>query len=317
MPQPTASDVHVDRPLTNVSLAYIQQASDFIATQFAPIIPVDRKTDTYYTYTKNDWFRDEAQLRADGVPSAGSGYGLSTAQYSCDVFAFHKDIGPQAMANADPAINLEREAAMLVTQRMLIRQERQWATDCFAASIWGTDSTPSNLWSDYAASDPIGDVETGKRTVLVNTGFLPNTLVLGYDVFIKLKNHPDIIDRIKYTSAETVTLDVLARYFEVDRVMVAKAVYASNNEGETAAYSFVHGKHALLAYVAPNPGLMTPSAAYTFVWRGVSMGLGANVAITREVIPNTRGAIRVEGEAAWDNKIVATDLGYFFQSVVS
>ena len=317
MAQPAASDVHVDRPLTNVSLAYIQQASDFIATQFAPMIPVDRKTDTYYTYTKNDWFRDEAQLRADGVQSAGSGYGLSTAQYSCDVFAFHKDIGPQAMANADPAVNLEREATLLVTQRMLVRQERQWAQDCFATGIWGNDVTPSNLWSDYAASDPISDVETGKRTVLVNTGFLPNTLVIGYDVFIKLKNHPDIIDRIKYTSSETVTLDVLARYFEVDRVMVAKAVYATNVEGETAAYSFVHGKHALLAYVAPNPGLMTPSAAYTFVWRGVSMGLGVNVAITREPIPNTRGAIRIEAEAAWDNKIVATDLGYFFNGAVS
>jgi hypothetical protein len=317
MPQPTVSDIHIDRPLTNVSLAYIQSATDFIATQFAPIIPVDRKTDTYFTYTKNDWFRDEAKPRADGTQSAGSGYGLSTAQYSCDVFAIHKDIGPQAMANADPGINLEREAAMLVTQRMLIRQERQWATDCFGAGIWSTDVTPSNLWSDYANSDPINDVETGKRTVLANTGFLPNTLVLGYDVFIKLKNHPDIIDRIKYTSAETVTLDVLARYFDIDRVLVAKAVYATNIEGETAAYSFVHGKHALLAHVAPNPGLLTPSAAYTFVWRGVSMGLGANVAITREVLPGTRGAVRIEAEAAWDNKIVAPDLGYFFNAVVA
>lgn len=317
MAQPTSSAVHVDRPLTNVSLAYIQSADSFIATQFAPMIPVDRQTDKYFTYTKNDWFRDEAQLRADGTESAGSGYGLSTDSYSCDVFAFHKDIGPQAMANADPAVNLEREATLLVTQRMLMRQERQWAQDCFAASIWGTDATPTNLWSDYAASDPIADVETGKRTVLANTGFVPNTMVLGYDVFMKLKNHPDIVDRIKYTSAEVVTPALLARYFELDRILVAKAVYATNVEGETAAYSFVHGKHALLAYVAPNPGLLTPSAAYTFVWRGVSMGLGANVAITREPIPNTRGAVRVEGEAAWDNKIVATDLGYFFSGAVA
>lgn len=317
MPQPTESQVHANRPLTNISLAYIQSQSAFIATQFAPMIPVDSKSDTYYTYTKNDWFRDEAQIRADGAPTAGSGYGLSTATYSCDVFGFHKDIGPQAMANADPAINLDREATLLVTQRLLIRAERQWAADMFVTGIWGTSTTPSNLWSDYNASNPIGDVRTGKRTVLVNTGFMPNTLVLGYDVYIALQDHPDLVDRIKYTTSDTVTREVMARYFEVDRILVAQSVYATNLEGETAAYDFVQGKHALLAYVAPSPGLLTPSAAYTFVWRGIPGGIGASALITREDIPLSGGAVRVEGQMAFDNKLVATDLGYMFVSVVS
>jgi hypothetical protein len=31
MPNPTAGDVHVNRPLTNISIAYMQDAAGFVA----------------------------------------------------------------------------------------------------------------------------------------------------------------------------------------------------------------------------------------------------------------------------------------------
>ena len=96
MGQPTRSQVHaIDVPLTNVSTAYWQDDDQFIATKVFPVIPVEHKTDKFYTYTKADWFRDEAKPRADASESAGSGWGMSTGSYSCDVFALHKDIGDQ------------------------------------------------------------------------------------------------------------------------------------------------------------------------------------------------------------------------------
>src|SRR5262249_48040500 len=111
---------------------------------------------------------------------------------------------------------------------------------------------------------------------------------------------------------------VLAKIFGVDQVLVAKAIKATNVEGETAAYSFTHGKHALLCYTAPNPGILTPSAGYTFMWRGVSIGLGTDVAISRIPMPWLgAGTERVEGQIAFDNKVVATDLGYFFNGAVA
>lgn len=318
--QPSKTQVHaVDVPLTNVSTAYLQSDERFIATKVFPVVPVEKQTDKYYTYTKNDWFRDEATKRADASESDGSGYGLSTDSYSCDVFALHKDIGNQSRANADPQIDLDREAALFLTQRMLLRQEIQWVADAFGPGIWGTTATPANLWSDFTASDPIEDVETAKETILSTTGQMANTLVLGYQVYRKLKNHPDIIDRIKYTTGvtgRTVTPELLASMFDVERVFVASSVKATNIEGETAAYSFTHGKHAALFHVAPAPGLLTPSAGYTFTWRGVSMGLGANIGISRFDVP-LRKATRVEAEVAFDNKIVATDLGYFFEAAVA
>lgn len=319
MPQPSASQVHaVDVPLTNISTAYLQSQDNFVATKVFPIVPVEKKTDKYYTYTKADWFRDEAKPRADATESAGSGYGLSTAGYSCDVFALHKDIGYQTRANADPQLDLDADATRFLTTRMLLRQEIQWVADAFGTSIWATDLTPSSLWSDFTASDPIEDIETGKETILSNTGQEANTLVLGYSVYRKLKNHPDIIDRIKYTqgvTGKTVTPELLAQMFDVKRVLVAKAIKNSGIEGETASYSFTHGKHALLCHVADSPGLLTPSAGYTFSWRYAN-ALGASVGIMKMPVPLAK-ADRVEAEVSFDHKIVGSDLGYFFNGAVS
>jgi hypothetical protein len=165
MPQPTQNQVHVDAILTNISVAYFQQNQNFIATRVFPVVPVSKQSDKFFTYTKNDWFRDEAQRRADATESAGGGYNLSTDSYQADVYAFHKDIGDQTRANADAPINVDREAAEFVTSRIALKMETQFVSNFFTTSIWGTDTTPSNLWSDYTSSDPIGDIETGKRTI--------------------------------------------------------------------------------------------------------------------------------------------------------
>jgi len=316
MPQPTSTQVHVDAILTNISIAYFQQNQNFIATRVFPVVPVSKQSDKFFTYTKNDWFRDEAQRRADATESAGGGYNLATDTYQADVYAFHKDIGDQTRANADAPINVDREATEFVTSRLMLKMETQFVSAFFGSSIWGTDVTPSNLWSDYTASDPISDIETGKRTILSTTGYEPNTLVLGYDVFIKLKNHPDLIDRIKYTSSNVLTEDVMASLFGVSRILVAKSVKATNNEGATQAYAFNYGKNALLTYAAPSAGLLQPSGGYIMSWTGISGGLGQTVGVSRMRMEQFK-ADRVEAEVAFDMKVIGTDLGYFFASVVA
>ena len=325
MPQPNINSVHVDAILTNISVAYLQNQDNFIADKVFPVVPVDKKSDKYFTYTKNDWFRDEAQRRADGTESAGSGYNLSTGTYSADVWAFHKDVGDQTVANADAPLNPLREATEFVTRRLLLRKEIQFVSDFFTTGVWADDVTgvagaPSSgetkQWSDYSSSDPINDIEAGKSEILSSTGMEANTLVLGYEVFRQLKNHPDLVDRIKYTSSQTITEDMLARMFDLDRVLVAKAVKATNNEGASDAYSFAYGKSALLCHTASAPGLLTPSAGYTFAWTGVSGGIGSTIGVSSFRMESLK-AERVEAEMAFDNKVIGADLGYFWNTIVA
>jgi len=261
MPQPSSPDVHVDAPLTNISVAYIQATDLFIAGKVFPEIPVEKLSDKYFEFPKGDWFRDEAEVRGEAAESAGSGYGVnSSATYNCRVWAMHKDVPARVVNNADNPLNPLGEAAEFVTQRLLVRMERLWITSFFSTGLWDTESTPSNLWSSYTSSDPITDLETGIQTILEDTALMPNTLVLGYPVWRYLKHHPDIVDRYKYTSSESVTTEMLAALLELERVLVVKSVYNTAAEGATASMSFNAGKHALLAHVAPSPGIMTPSA---------------------------------------------------------
>lgn len=320
MPQPTLRDVHTDAILTNVLVSYLGRgggvARRFAATRIFPIVRVDKQSDKYYVYPKGDWFRDEAQKRRSGAESVGSGYTLSSDSYLADVWAIHKDIDDQLRMNADPSIDLERDATDFVGMRIALRMERQWAATFFTTGVWATDTTVANTWDNYGASDPIGDIENAKTTMLQATGFLPNKLVLGYQVFNALKNHPDIVDRYKYTTPDAITEQILARVFGVDEVIVTGGVYNASQEGQTDSMQFIYGKHALLAYAPPAAGIHVPSAGYTFMWTGL-MGSIGDPAVVRKFRMEPIRSDRIEGEAAWDHKVVASDLGYFFPNVVA
>lgn len=319
MAQPDRSDVHIVSALTGIAVAYIQNAANFVARRVFPTVGVAKQSDKYYVFDKNAWMMDQMKRRGVSQESAGSGYTLSSVAYSADVWALHKDIDDQIRKNSDNPLNPDENATKWLAMMALLRLEIQWVTDYFTTSVWGTDATPGTLWSDYAGSDPIEDVETAKAAILSVTGFMPNKFVLGYDVYRRLRNHPDILDRIKYGGGDgpkVANEQTLARVFDVEEVLVAKAVKATNIENETAAYAFTHGKHALLCYAAPSPGIDVPSAGYVFEWNGVSEGLGESVAISKFRMQQLKSD-RVEINSAWDNKVVGTDLGYFFNSCVA
>lgn len=315
MPQPTRSQVHVDAILTNMSIAYMNEADSFVASKVFPTINVQKQSDKYFTYSQADFFRDQAKVRAGGTESAGSGYGLSTDSYSSAVWALHKDIDDQVAANSDAPLDPYQDATRFLAHQMMIRQERDWASKYFTTSVWGTDSTPGTLW-DSSGSDPIGDVQGGINKVLTDTGYLPNTLVLSYAAYKTLRNHPDFVDRYKYTSADSITPELIGKVLDIPRVLVMKGVYNSAAEGATASYGQIGDKDALLCYVAPSAGLMTVSAGYNFVWNGVGGGLGTSTAVSRYRLDWLR-ADRVEIESAWDFKVVSASLGYFFSNPVS
>jgi len=260
----------------------------------------------------------KVQNRADGTESAGSGYGLSTDSYSASVWALHKDIGDQTRANADAPLNMDQDATRYLSQQMLIRQERDWATNYFGTSIWGTDTTPSTLWSASSGSDPIGDVQTGINTVLSNTGYRPNVGVCSYAVFSILKNHADLVERYKYTTSESLTTTLIARTLGLDELYVMGSIVNTADEGASASYSQIGDKDMLLAYVPDSPGLMQPSAGYNFSWTGLanSGGFGTATSVSRFRMDHLR-ADRLEIQSSWDYKVVSSALGYFFSNCVA
>jgi len=334
MTNPTINAVHVNTPLTNISVAFMQTATNFIADQVFPNVPVMFRSDRYYTFDRGYFNRDEAKERAPGAESAGSGFTVdSTPTYYARVFAYHHDIADQIRANADPQVDMDRLAAVQVAQTLMIRREKSWVQKFFAGGIWtggdvdGVAGTPSagevRQWSDYTNGDPIGDVDDAKAAILESTGFLPNTLVLGYRVFDALKRHPDIIDLIKYSGGVSpsnpalVTPAALAAVFGVERVLIASAIENTGLEGQANAHSFIAGKKAMLCHAAPSAGLMTPTAGYTFSWNGFMGQSNANGFATKRFYLDKEEATRVEGQMAYDQQVISAELGYFWDTIVA
>jgi hypothetical protein len=131
-----------------------------------------------------------------------------------------------------------------------------------------------------------------------------------------LVDHPTILSRIQYSERAIVSQDLLASLFGIDRVMVPFPVVDAAKEGLTESIDFSFGKSALLAYAAPRPGIRTPSAGYSFTWTGY---IGASALGTRmkRFRMEENASWRIEGETAFDMKVVDTGAAVFFDSAVS
>lgn len=328
MPNPTYANIHVDAMLTNISVAYIQQPSAFVADKVFPIVPVKKQSDRYFVYLKEDWFRDEAVERAPGTESAGGGYAIdNTPNYFCKIYAYHKDVTEADRVNSDTPLDADTDAAEFVTQKLMLRREIDFVTRFFSTGLWDLEyagvasdspsSTQKEQW-DRTGSTPILDIGRAKLVVASETGYMPNTLLLGAEVAFELLNHADVLERIKYTTGPAIaSTSLLAQLFGLDKVVIGNAVTNTAAKGATEATDFILGKNALLCYAAPSPRLKTPTAGYIFSWTGLE-GAGAygNRLYRLPMDILGLGTERIEGEMAFDAELIASGLGVFFNGIV-
>ncbi len=316
MAEPTLHDVHVDQALTDFSVAYFQEPGAFVARQVFPIVPVAQKSNKYYVYDKAATMRTDAAKRAPGTEAAVRHYTLSTATYDCDVYSVAVDVSEQEAANADAALDPESDAARVTVQDINIRMDVDWATAAFSTGIWATESTAT--WNT-STGDPIGDIQTGIKTVLQNTGFRPNTLVLGPDSwYTGLWSSTAIIGRLPDNAPRIVTAQFIGNLFDLDRVFIAESIRNTAQEDSTGdpTMAFNFTDHALLAYVDPNPGLRSPTAGRTFMWSGLT-GSADGLRTKRMNLAWKDAMPRVETDAAYDFKVTGSDLGYLIKDTVS
>jgi hypothetical protein len=312
---PTLNDVQAVEPiLTNLLLGYQQTDDRFIASKILKPVPVGNDSGTYWIFTKKYWFMDDLETRAPGSPFHEIAFGVETSTYSTLQYAAMQAIADEVRKNSQLPLDLETAAVNLFAQRSLIRKERAFSADWMQYASWASgDSNSTTDWDDFSAGDPVNDVLTAKRTVNNLTGYDPNTMAMGYIVHQALVNHPDVIDRIKYVGVAGVgqVESALGSVFGIGNYFVGKAVYNSVNEAQTFSAAAIIDDDCLVCYVAPAPGIMTASAGYTFTWDGG----GGNGSIYR-VRDDINHRDLIQHKEQWDQKVIATDLGYFFSDVV-
>lgn len=319
---PSPGDVHVDRMLTNMSVAFLQKQEHFVADKVFPVVEVDKQSDLYPTWDRSDFQRDEAmEVGPAGEAPVGASR-LSTTAYRCRVFKWAKMLDEQNARQADEPLQLDKTFTQQVMQKLLIRRERQFVSAVFTTGVWtgsttGGDITPAVKWDVYATSTPVADIEA-QIFNLMKFGLDPMdmTLTLPPPVFRVLKNHPDFLDRYENVMPAIMNEQLMAAVLGIGRVVVPKAAYVTSKEAAaTTTQDFAWASdNALLTFAPKAPGLNTPSAGYLFGWN--LFGTQAAFRMLRWW-RQEKGSWQIQGECAFDPKIVSAVCGAFFLNVLT
>ena len=299
-----------NRYLTNMSMAYFADPKDHVATSIFPICPVDFSTGFYYEFLKGDLARDNVARKPAfvGVDQIGA-------------------INYQR-AGVPASIDPRRSKVRFVSEQQLLHLDILFAESFFKTGVWaneftgissGTPSGSQFLKFNDANFDPVNFFDARKREIKLAGRRMPNKLSLGYDSFTALKNHPDILERVKYTGGTAnpaiVNEQVLAQVLGFEEVKVLEATYNAAEEGQPDDMKFVcESDGALLTYTTNAPAIDEPSAGYIFTWD--MLGNGNYMATDQFEGEGGTHSEFIEGLMSTDMKKTSDDLACYLSACV-
>lgn len=274
MPQMTPAQSRVIDPiLTSVAQGY--QNNEFVGSALFKVVPVTSRGGKILVFGKEDFMLYNTG-RAPGQNTKRVQFGYASGNYSLESHSLEGVLPVENMqeANAVPGIDLGSVTVNKTQDIIALRLEKAQADLATNAANYGASNkvvlSGTGQWSDFTGtSDPVKDVEAGKEAVRRATGKRPNVIVMGASVFAILKQHPKIIDRMKYTGRDIATPEILASFFDVAEIKIGDAVYAD----DAGVFSDVWGKSVVLAYVdaAPANDRGRPTYGYTYQLEGYAI----------------------------------------------
>ncbi len=254
----------IDPILTNLAQGY--KNNDMIGEHLFPVVPVDQRGGKIIQFGK-EAFRLYNTARAPGSNTKRIQYGYAGANYALEQHALEGTVPFENMqeANAVPGIDLGQGAVMMVQDVIALRNEYAQAAIARDANNYDANHkvtlSGSDQWS-HADSDPAGDITDSIEAIRSTIGRRPNLVALPAAVYGKVKQHAQVLDRIKHTGRDSATPQLLAQLWDVKQVVVGDAVYADASDDLVDVW----GKDVIIAFTQMgtlrDKGL--PSYGYTY-----------------------------------------------------
>ena len=261
----------IDPVLSTIAQGY--QNSEMIASALFPSVAVPLRGGNIITFGKEDFMLYGSQ-RSPGENTKRVQFGYTGSSYALLDYSLEGQVPIEVIQEGQngPGIDHSAMAVRKVSSIMALRLEKQAADIARTAASYAAANkvtlSGTSQWSDFTGtSQPIQNIETAKEAVRAATGKRPNTVIMGAAVMAKLRQHPIIVDRMKYTGRDVATAEILAALFGVQRVLVGDAIY-SNDAG--TAFTDVWGKDVMVAYteLGSVADMGAPSYGYTYTLQG-------------------------------------------------
>jgi hypothetical protein len=268
---PTGSGFqHIDKVLTNISVAWPNNG--YVGEALFPGVNVNKQSDKYYVFGREAW-APENDLRAPGsIANEVPGLALSLDTYYCQEHALQIPVTDEERENIDSPLAPDRDATELVTSKILLGREVAMKNLVTTAANYGsglsTTLVGTQQWSDYVNSDPIANMRAAKAAIHARIFVEPNVAIIPYQVMTVLEDHPDFIERIKYSERGIVTSELIASIIGVQKIIVPGIGINSAALGQPVSLGYLWGKDVVFAYVPPRAGLRIAAFGYEFTWHG-------------------------------------------------
>lgn len=174
----------------------------------------------------------------------------------------------QRDASVVPGIDLGKRTVNTVMRALDLELEIEAAALATDAAQYDSShkitQSGTSKWSN-ASCDPIAQIDTAKEAIRSSVGVRPNTLVLSPVAWTALRNNTNVKDRFKYTSAQSITLEMIASITDLQRVVRGDCVKST----DAGVFSDVWGNFAVLAYTElGSPEVEAPSYGYCYTMDG-------------------------------------------------
>lgn len=254
-------ELRINAYLSEVARGYSNNS--FIAESLFPVINSDLEKVDIFEFNKEAFqvYDTERAIRANSNVISPKGFKKHTTTLTEHDLAYPIDYREEEEARK---IKLQVHATNVVTQGLLLKLE----TQCAALAQDPTKYPATNKIAlsgtsqfTHKDSDPVGVIDDAKDAISRQIGQDPNTLVMGQEVWESLKRNEALKGLIANSTNKIVTLDLLKEFFEVENIVIGKAIYSNASD----QFERVWGNNIILAYV-PKLNARTeydPAFAYT------------------------------------------------------
>jgi hypothetical protein len=308
---PLSQHVHYDQFLTNLALEY--KNAGFINNFLFPTMVVNKQTDRYKVYG-NEAFALKETRRGQTDLANEVDFTWSLDNYYCEDHAIKTVIPWKQRQNDDQPQKTEQRSMFLIKSIVDLRKEVDAATVAFNQNNYDGDlvfnTNAADKW-DVDTSDPLKMIEEVRNTMHQKSGLNPNTLVISRPVWSALRRHPKLLSIYKLSEMSIVPLATMKQWLEIDNIVVGEAVTAGKSGN--GAKSYIWGKNAILAYVAP--GFSDGMASYgaSIEWTGYQTGTTA----VRRYSSEERMADFIEYGHFYDFKILSNIAGALLPNIIA
>jgi hypothetical protein len=305
--------LHQDQVLTNISIAYGNH--EFIGTRLMPVVSVPQISGSWYTYDKRNGLSGPddalgARSKANEITNA-----VTLSTYACKGYGLVDFIAELDLQILDEPLGDLADLVQGVNAVMDLKEEQRIATIMTTAANFPGQTAAlagADRW-DTTTSDPIADIETAIDAIWPGTGNTKKVAYMGVPVWRALQSHPAVLDRFKNVTGGTVSrAQFMSLFPEIDEFLVGRAKNDTANEAQSAVYADIWGKQFGIAAVATSPSRRSLAFGFTLRFKGART--------THQWFDpslGTRGGYYVKVGVEEDHKIVASDSGYLYTTVVS